>query len=158
MFETNKQVIAIADTVVKIIHHKASFLQYKQLRLNKSFRQYLETSNISKKSIQNDHSKTNLPKTLRVKYRHTILLQRIDNSIGSHCHQFKKEATNISPYATVTMPKFRAKQCKKFRLKTSQICTASQVSQGSTQTRRCRNSCGKKNWCLVLQQLLYSTH
>ena len=38
MFETNKQVIAIADTGVKIIHHKASFLQYKQLRLNKSFR------------------------------------------------------------------------------------------------------------------------
>lgn len=49
MFETNKQVIAIADTGVKIIHHKASFLQYKQLRLNNNFRWYLERSILARK-------------------------------------------------------------------------------------------------------------
>ena len=63
LFEPNKLVTAIADPDAKVIWHDTLFMQYEQLRLNDNFRQYLETSIISKKVFQTSvQQKIPLPK------------------------------------------------------------------------------------------------
>ena len=43
IFESNRQLNPIADLDAKRLFHDAPFIQYKQIRMNDNFRQYLET-------------------------------------------------------------------------------------------------------------------
>ena len=58
LFESNKLVTAIADPDAKIIWHNAPFIHYEQLKLNDNFRQYLETSIISRNIFRMGIQKT----------------------------------------------------------------------------------------------------
>ena len=48
LFEFNAKATAISNSDAKIIWHGAPFIQFEQIRLQDYFRQYLETSLISK--------------------------------------------------------------------------------------------------------------
>ena len=61
LFESKKKVNAIGAPDAKIVFTKAPFVQYEQFLLGKNFRQYIETTMISKKfnvwESKKDHSK-----------------------------------------------------------------------------------------------------
>lgn len=69
LFESKKLLAsgtAIPPPDVKIIFTKAPFIQYEQILLDKSFRQYLETIMVSKKILRMGTQKTLLQKTYEI--------------------------------------------------------------------------------------------
>ena len=69
LFESKKVLTAGVDIPspdAKIIFTKASFIQYKQLLLNKNFRQYLEAIMVSKKILRMSAQKTPIQKTYEI--------------------------------------------------------------------------------------------
>ena len=62
LFESNVKVANVAAPDAKIILHDTPFIQYKQFRLNDNFRQYSETSLLSKKVCLMGVKKTPLQK------------------------------------------------------------------------------------------------
>ena len=57
LFESNAKAAAIPQPEENISWYDAPFIQFEQIKLNNSFRQYLETSVISKKLFLNGHQK-----------------------------------------------------------------------------------------------------
>lgn len=58
LFESNAKAAGIPQPEENISWHDAPFIQFEQIKLNNSFRQYLETSVISKKLFLIGHQKT----------------------------------------------------------------------------------------------------
>ena len=66
LFESSKflgAATAIPVPDAKIIFTKAPFIQYKQILMVKNFRQYLETTMVSKKILRMGAQKTTIQKT-----------------------------------------------------------------------------------------------
>ena len=76
LFESRKALVAnatIPAVDAEIIFTRAPFIQYKQILLDKNFRQHLETIMVSKKNIKNGSSKNTDTKSVKNSKRFRLL-------------------------------------------------------------------------------------